>query len=167
MCLGKGGGGTEFSLKWVYGQNGPNPKRPRPKRPKSVTKTAQLFYYIIMIDKTAQVFFLLNMIVKTAQLFFYINMIVKTAQLKKTHFSDHYMGVGTGGHRGHVPPPPPPIILPSKIFLTPYALLSRKLANKMFIFNKIFRLASLATTKKSTNSNVQIISPHLFKKFLC
>ena len=40
----------------VYGQNGPNPKRPRPKRPKSVTKTAQLFYYIIMIDKTAQVF---------------------------------------------------------------------------------------------------------------
>ena len=35
----------------MYGQNGPNPKRP-----KSVTKTAQLFYYIIMIDKTAQVF---------------------------------------------------------------------------------------------------------------
>ena len=83
----------------VYGQNGPNPKRPRPKRPKSVTKTAQFFYYIIMIDITAQVFFLLNMIVKTAQLFFlykydsqngptfflYINMIVKTAQLLKNH----------------------------------------------------------------------------------
>ena len=33
----------------------------------------------------------------------------------------------------------------------------------MFIFNKIFRLASLAdqdATKKSTNSNFQIISPH-------
>ena len=76
------------------------------------------------------------------------------------------MGVGTGGH---VPPPPPPIILPSEIFLTQYALLSRKLANKMIIFNKIVRLASLANqdTKKSTNSNVQIISLHLFKKFLC
>ena len=37
----------------------------------------------------------------------------------------------------------------------------------MFIFNKIFWLASLANLdtsnlKKSTNSNVQIISPHLF-----
>ena len=55
------------------------------------------------------------------------------------------MGVGTGGggHRGHVPPPPP-IILPSEIFLTQYALLSMKLVHKMLIFNKIFRLASLA-----------------------
>ena len=47
---------------------------------------------------------------------------------------------------------PPPIILPSEIFLTQYALLSRKLAHKnfMFIFNKIFRLASLAD-QNSTN----------------
>ena len=59
----------------------------------------------------------------------------------------HYMGVGTGGHRGHVPPPP--IILPSEIFFTQYALLSRKLAHKMFIFNKIFRLASLANQDTS------------------
>ena len=64
---------------------------------------------------------------------------------------------GTGGTC-----PPPPIILPSEIFLTQYALLTRKLTHKMFIFNKIFRLASLANqdSKKSTNSNVQIISPH-------
>ena len=53
------------------------------------------------------------------------------------------MGVGTGGHRGHVPPPPP-IILPSEIVLTQCALLSRKLVHKMFTFNKIFWLASLA-----------------------
>ena len=60
------------------------------------------------------------------------------------------MGVGTGGAQGARAPP---IILPSEIFLTQYALLSRKLAHKMFIFNKIFRLASLANqdTKKSTN----------------
>ena len=43
----------------------------------------------------------------------------------------------------------PPIILPSEIFLTQYALLSRKLAHKMFIFNKIFRLASLANEDSS------------------
>ena len=55
------------------------------------------------------------------------------------------MGVGTGGAQGaRAPPPPPPIILPSEIFLTQYALLSRKFAHKMFIFNKNFRLASLA-----------------------
>ena len=41
-------------------------------------------------------------------------------------------------------PPPPLIIWPSGIFLTQYALLSRKLAHKMFIFHDIFRLASLA-----------------------
>ena len=83
----------------------------------------------------------------------------------------YIMGVGTGGAQGARAPP---IILPSEIFLTQYALLSRKLAHIMFIFNKIFRLASLANqdtstfvTKKSTNSNVQIISPHLSKKFLC
>ena len=57
------------------------------------------------------------------------------------------MGVGTGGHRGHVTPPP--IILPSEIFLTRYALLSSKLAHKMFIFNKILRLASLANQDTS------------------
>ena len=51
------------------------------------------------------------------------------------------MGVGTGGAQGARAPP---IILPSEIFLTQYALLSRKLVHKMFIFNKIFRLASLA-----------------------
>ena len=50
------------------------------------------------------------------------------------------MGVGTGGG-GHTCPP---IILPSEMFLTQYALLSKKLAHKMFIFIKIFRLASLA-----------------------
>ena len=61
----------------------------------------------------------------------------------------HCMGIGTGGHRGHVPPPPPPIILPNEIFLTQYALLSRKLAHKMFILNKIFRLASLANQDTS------------------
>ena len=80
------------------------------------------------------------------------------------------MGVGTGGHRGHVPPPPThPIILPSEIFLTQYTLLSRKLAHKMFIFNKMFRFASLANQDtsnygiyKNFNLNVQIISPHLF-----
>ena len=65
------------------------------------------------------------------------------------------MGVGTGGAQGARAPP---IILPSEIFLTQYALLSRKLALKMFIFNKIFRRG---------RANVQIISPHLFKKFLC
>ena len=53
------------------------------------------------------------------------------------------MGVGTGGAQG-ARAPPPPIILPSEIFFTQYALLLRKLAHKMFIFNKIFRLASLA-----------------------
>ena len=51
------------------------------------------------------------------------------------------MGVGTGGAQGARAPP---IILPSEIFLTQYALLSRKWAHKMFIFSKIFRLASLA-----------------------
>ena len=50
------------------------------------------------------------------------------------------MGVGTGGTGGTCPP----IILPSEIFLTQYALFSRIFAHKMFIFNKIFRLASLA-----------------------
>ena len=70
-----------------------------------------------------------------------------------------YMGRRNRGAQG-ARAPPPPIILPSEIFLTQYALLSRKLAHKMFIFNKIFWLASLANqdTKKSTNSNVQIIS---------
>ena len=53
-----------------------------------------------------------------------------------------YMGVGTGG--GAQGARAPPIILPSEIFLTQYALLSRKLVHKMFIFNQIFRLASLA-----------------------
>ena len=85
-------------------------------------------------------------------------------------YGAYNMGVGTGGggHRGHVPPL---IILPSEIFNTQCALLSRKLAHKMFIFNKIFRFASLPNqelvTRKSTNSNVQIISPHSSKKFLC
>ena len=41
------------------------------------------------------------------------------------------------------------IILPSEIFLTQYALLSRKLAHKMFIFSKILRLASLANKATS------------------
>ena len=60
------------------------------------------------------------------------------------------MGVGTGGGaQGARAPPPPPIILPSEIFLTQYALLSRKLVHKMFIFNKIFRLASLANQDTS------------------
>ena len=56
------------------------------------------------------------------------------------------MGVGTGGAQGARAPP---IILPSEIFLTQYALWSRKLAHKMFIFNKIFRLASLANQDTS------------------
>ena len=56
------------------------------------------------------------------------------------------MGVGTGGAQGARAPP---IILPSEIFLTQNALLSRKLAHKMFIFNKIFRLASLANQDTS------------------
>ena len=56
------------------------------------------------------------------------------------------MGVGTEGAQGARAPP---IILPSEIFFTQYALLSRKLAHKMFIFNKIFRLASLANQDTS------------------
>ena len=68
------------------------------------------------------------------------------------------MGVGTGRHRGHVPPPPPPLILPSEIFLTQYALLSRKLAHTIFIFNKIFRLASLANQDNLTIYNFKQIN---------
>ena len=65
-----------------------------------------------------------------------------------------HMGVGTGGGGGGGtggtwPPPPPPIILPSEIFLTQNALLSRKSAHKMFVFNKKFRLASLANQDTS------------------
>ena len=61
------------------------------------------------------------------------------------------MGVGTGGGGGRTGDtcPPPPIILISEIFLTQYALLSRKLAHKMFISNKIFRFASLANQDTS------------------
>ena len=59
------------------------------------------------------------------------------------------MGVGTGGAQGARAPPPPPIILPSEIFLTQYVLLSRKLVHEIFIFNKIFRLASLANQDTS------------------
>ena len=51
------------------------------------------------------------------------------------------MGVGTEGAQGARAPP---IILPSEIFLIQYALLTMKLVHKMLIFNKIFRLASLA-----------------------
>ena len=62
------------------------------------------------------------------------------------------MGVGTGGGTGGTCPP---IILPSEIFLTHYALLSRKFAHKMFIFDKFFRLASLANLHVDT-SNLEI-----------
>ena len=63
---------------------------------------------------------------------------------------------------GTCPPPPPPIILPSEIFLTQYALLSRKLAHKMFIFNKIFRLASLANQDTSSK---ELYKLKVFKLF--
>ena len=55
------------------------------------------------------------------------------------------MGVGTGGTGGTCRPPPPPNNFAKwNSPYSVYALLSRKLAHKMFIFNKIFRLASLA-----------------------
>ena len=83
------------------------------------------------------------------------------------------MGVGTGGGGGGgggTGGTCPPNNLPSEILFTQYALLSRKLTHKMFIFNKISgSLRSpikILVTKKSTNSNVQIILPHLFKTFL-
>ena len=75
------------------------------------------------------------------------------------------MGVGTGGHRGHVPPPPP-IILPSEIFLTQYAQLSRKLTHKMPIFNKIFRLASLADQDTSNLEIYKLKCSNYFTSFI-
>ena len=57
--------------------------------------------------------------------------------LQQTHVSNIAMGVGTGGGAQGARPPPP-IILPSEIFLTQYALLSRKFSHKMLIFNKNF-----------------------------
>ena len=60
------------------------------------------------------------------------------------HFLALFVGHGRRNRGGAQGARAPPIILPSEIFLTQYALLSRKSANKMFIFNKIFWLASLA-----------------------
>ena len=81
------------------------------------------------------------------------------------------MGVGTGGGGGGTggtcpPPPPPPIILPSEIFLTQYALLSRKFAHKMFIFNKIFRLASLANLDTSNLKIYKFKCSNYFTSFI-
>ena len=64
------------------------------------------------------------------------------------------------GGGGHVPPPP--IILPSEFFLTQYALLSRKLAHKMFIFSKIFQLASLANQDTSIKEIFKFICSNYF-----
>ena len=44
---------------------------------------------------------------------------------------------------------PPQLFCQVKFFLTQYALLSRKLAHKMFIFHQIFRLSSLANQDTS------------------
>ena len=77
------------------------------------------------------------------------------------------MGVGTGGAQGaRAPPPPHPIILPSEIFLTQYALLSRKLGHKMFISNKIFRLASLANNDTSNQEIYKFKCSNYFTSFI-
>ena len=51
----------------MYGQNGPNLKRPRPKRLKSVTKTAHVFLLHNYDRCNGPSFFLLNMIVRWAK----------------------------------------------------------------------------------------------------
>ena len=76
-----------------------------------------------------------------------------------------YMGVGTGGHKGHVHTNN----FAKKIFQWSICTLIRKWVHKMCNFNKIFRLASIANEDncQPTNSNVQIISLKLCLNFLC
>ena len=73
------------------------------------------------------------------------------------------MGVGTGGAQGARAPP---IILPSEIFLTQNALLSRKFAHKTFIFNKIFRLAALANLDTSKLEIYKFKCSNYFTSFI-
>ena len=91
------------------------------------------------------VFTSLNTNIEVFELLFPIYSHISQLWFKLLCFIIH-MGVGTGGAKGARAPP---IILPSEIFLTQYALLSMKLAHKLFIFNKIFRLASLANQDTS------------------